>query len=111
MKTYIIINNIENKIIETVDDIQVNSIYGIYQNRGKAFWECKVVNLKIMEEKQSKNPKLFKSYIIKEIDLEKNSIITTYTLEDRNTMFDLNNEKYKIPVFYNTQSIDSYLYE
>ena len=102
MKTYIIINNIETEKIESADDIQVNTIYGIYQNKGKAFWECKVINLKIMEEQNSKNPKLLKNYIIKEINLENNNIIMTYTLVDRNTIIDLNNYKYKIPVFYNT---------
>ena len=111
MKTYIIINNIENNKIDSVDDIQVHSIYGIYQDRGKSFWECKIINLKIMEEKKNKNPKLLKNYIIKEIDLKNNNIITTYSLIDRNTIVDLNNEKYRIPVFYNTPISDKYLYE
>ena len=36
-------------------------VYGIYNSRNKSFWECKIVNGKLKNNK----------YIIKEINLEK----------------------------------------
>ena len=50
MNTYILIKNDTMPI--TAEDIKVNDIYGIYQNRCKAFWECKVANLKIINENE-----------------------------------------------------------
>ena len=79
----------------------IRNIYGIYQNRCKAFWECKVANLKIINEKKNNNPKLLKSYVLKEINLESNEIINSYYLNNRNQILDDNNNIYKIPVFYN----------
>tara|TARA_B110000971_G_scaffold150794_1_gene154004 strand:- start:93 stop:434 length:342 start_codon:yes stop_codon:yes gene_type:complete len=100
MKTYILIKN--DIIPETAEDIKVNSIYGIYQNKCKAFWECKIANLKIMEDKKSKNPKFLTTYVLKEINLETSEIITTYELKDRTNIVDINtNQNNKIPVFYN----------
>jgi len=98
MRTYILMNNDSSPV--TADDIKVDDIYGIYQNKCKAFWECKVTNLKIFEK--SKNIKSLRSYVIKEIELETSEIITTFELLDRNNIMDINtNEKFKIPVFYN----------
>jgi len=99
MKTYILMKN--DSIPENAEEIKVNDIYGIYQNRCKAFWECKVANLKIVNEKKNNNPKLLKSYVLKEINLESNEIINSYFLNNRNQILDDNNNIYKIPVFYN----------
>ena len=77
MKTYILMKN--NTLPITSDDIKVNDIYGIYQNRCKAFWECKVANLKIMNEKDSKNPELLESYVLKEINLETSEILLIFS--------------------------------
>ena len=52
MKTYILMKNESSP--ENAEDIKVNDIYGIYQNRCKAFWECKVANLKIVQEQKKK---------------------------------------------------------
>lgn len=90
-----------DSIPENAEEIKVNDIYGIYQNRCKAFWECKVANLKIVNEKKNNNPKLLKSYVLKEINLESNEIINSYFLNNRNQILDDNNNIYKIPVFYN----------
>ena len=106
MKTYILIKNNDN-IPNTAEDIKVNDIYGIYQNRCKAFWECKVANLKVMTEKNSKNPKFLDSYILKEVNLETSEIITSYSLIDRNNIIDTNENKYKIPTFYNDIKINT----
>ena len=65
------INNLNN-----AEDIKVSDIYGIYQNRCKAFWECKITNLKLLESK-----KKF-SYIIQEVELDNNQIVNTYKLFD-----------------------------
>jgi len=99
MKTYILMTN--DSIPENAEEIKVSDIYGIYQNRCKAFWECKVANLKIANEKKNNNPKLLKSYVLKEINLETNEIINSYFLNNRNQILDDNNTIYKIPVFYN----------
>ena len=50
MKTYILMKNDSNP--NNAEEIKVNDIYGIYQNKCKAFWECKVANLKILKEKK-----------------------------------------------------------
>ena len=99
MKTYILMKN--DSTPENAEEIKVSDIYGIYQNRCKAFWECKVANLKIVNEKKNKNPKLFKSYVLKEINLETNEIMNSYFLNNRNQIVDDSNIIYKIPVFYN----------
>ena len=98
MKTYILMKN--DSTPDNAEDIKVNDIYGIYQNRCKAFWECKVANLKIATKKNTKNPKILKSYVLKEINLESNEILNSYYLDDRNKILDENNNSYKIPVFY-----------
>jgi len=90
-----------DNVPETGDDIKVEDIYGIYQNRCKAFWECKVANLSLMKKQDSNNPKLLESYSLKEIDLETSSILNSYIMKDRNNMIDLNNKVQKIPTFYN----------
>ena len=105
MKTYILMKN--NTIPITSEDIKVNDIYGIYQNRCKAFWECKVANLKIMNDKNSKNPKLLESYVLKEINLETSEIVTSYSMIDRNNIIDSEDNKFKIPTFYNDIKINS----
>ena len=105
MKTYILMKN--NTIPITSEDIKVNDIYGIYQNRCKAFWECKVANLKIMNDKDSKNPKLLESYVLKEINLETSEIVTSYSMIDRNNIIDSEDNKFKIPTFYNDIKINS----
>ena len=52
-------------------------------------------------KKKNNNPKLFKSYVLKEINLETNEIMNSYFLNNRNQIVDDNNTLYKIPVFYN----------
>ena len=99
MKTYILMKNESNP--ENAEDIKVNDIYGIYQNRCKAFWECKVANLKIIQEQKKNNPKLLKSYILKEINLETNEIMNSFYLKNRNSIYDDNGILHKIPIFYN----------
>ena len=96
MKTFIIMKSGNEP--ETAEDIKVNDIYGIYQNKCKAFWECKLANLKIMKEN---NLNHLKYYVLKEINLETSEILMTYKLIDRNNIIDNNNIKYKIPIFYN----------
>jgi len=86
---------------ENAEDIKVNDIYGIYQNRCKAFWECKVANLKIVQEQQKNSLKLLKSYVLKEINLETNEIINSFYLNNRNSICDDSGILYKIPIFYN----------
>ena len=105
MKTYILIKNDSNP--DNAEEIKVNDIYGIYQNRCKAFWECKVANIKIMNEKDSKNPELLESYVLKEINLETSEIVTSYNMVDRNNVIDSENNKFKIPTFYNDIKINS----
>lgn len=99
MKTYILMKN--DSTPDNAEEIKVGDIYGIYQNRCKAFWECKVANLKIINEKKKNNPKLLKSYVLKEINLESNEILNSYFLNNRNQILDENHNIYKIPVFYN----------
>ena len=99
MKTYILMKNESNP--ENAEDIKVNDIYGIYQNRCKAFWECKVANLKIVQEQKKNSPKLLKSYVLKEINLETNEIMNSFYLNNRNSICDDNGILYKIPIFYN----------
>ena len=96
-----------DSVPETAEDIKVQDIYGIYQNKCKAFWECKVANLKFMNEMDSNNPKLLESYVLKEIDLETSNIITSYMLKDRSFILDTNNKTHKIPTFYNDVQISS----
>ena len=95
MKTYILMKNESNP--ENAEDIKVDDIYGIYQNRCKAFWECKVANLKILKEKKNN----LKSYVLKEINLETNEIINSFYLNNRNSICDDNGILHKIPIFYN----------
>ena len=82
---------------DNAEEIKVNDIYGIYQNKCKAFWECKVANLKILNEKKNN----LKSYVLKEINLETNEIINSFYLKNRNSICDDNGSVYKIPIFYN----------
>tara|TARA_B100001057_G_C22445788_1_gene793049 strand:+ start:120 stop:410 length:291 start_codon:yes stop_codon:yes gene_type:complete len=82
-------NNINN-----AEDIKVNDIYGIYQNRCKAFWECKIANLKLKLNRLD-------LYCLKEINLETNEIINSYTLKDRNFIIDQDGNIHKIPIFNN----------
>lgn len=99
MKTYILINSVSQPI--TADDIKVKDIYGIYQNKCKAFWECKIANSKIQERSFN--------YVLKEIELDSCEIITTYKLESRNTIINVKTgEKLKIPIFYNSRSKTNY---
>ena len=105
MKTYILMKN--NTIPETAEDIKVNDIYGIYQNRCKAFWECKVANLKLMKEKNINNPKLLETYVLKEINLETSSIVTSYSMINRTNMIDSDKNKFKIPTFYNDMQVSN----
>ena len=99
MKTYILMKNDSNP--DNAEDIKVNDIYGIYQNRCKAFWECKIANLKIVKKLKNINDKLLKSYVLKEINLETNEITNSYELQSRNQIIDKYFNKFKIPVFYN----------
>ena len=99
MKTYILMKN--DSIPVNAEEIKVNDIYGIYQNRCKAFWECKVANLKIINDQKNNNPIILKSYVLKEINLETNEILNSYFLNNRNQILDENKNVYKIPVFYN----------
>ena len=95
MKTYILMKNDSNP--DNAEEIKVNDIYGIYQNRCKAFWECKIANLKILKEKKNN----LKSYVLKEINLETNEIINSFYLKNRNSICDDNGYIHKIPIFYN----------
>ena len=105
MKTYILMKN-EN-VPETGEDIKVGDIYGIYQNRCKAFWECKVANLSLMKKKGSNNPKLLESYSLKEVELETSNILNSYIMKDRNNMIDCEYKIHKIPTFYNDVQISN----
>ena len=89
MKTYILIKNKKDINIQNAEDIKVSDIYGIYQNKCKAFWECRVVNLKN------------NIYTLKEINLETNEINNSFYLKDRTSIIDENGKIFKIPVFYN----------
>ena len=99
MKTYILMKN--DTTPESAEDIKVECIYGIYQNKCKAFWECKVANLNVINKSESKNINLIESYCLKEIDLESSKILNSFLMVDRNYIKDFNNNKYKIPTFYN----------
>tara|TARA_B100000886_G_scaffold279491_1_gene203539 strand:- start:256 stop:570 length:315 start_codon:yes stop_codon:yes gene_type:complete len=104
MKTYILMKNINN--LNNAEDIKVSDIYGIYQNRCKAFWECKIANLKLKKN-------IFDFYVIKEINLENNNIDNSYKLIDRLKIIDEHKEIYEIPVFYNDikREFDDILYK
>ena len=104
MKTYILMKN--NNNLSNAEDIKVSDIYGIYQNRCKAFWECKVANIKFKKDNLD-------YYVIKEINLENNNIDNSYKLIDRLKVIDQNNETYEIPVFYNDikKEFDNILYK
>lgn len=99
MKTYILMKN--DSTLTSAEDIKVEDIYGIYQNRCKAFWECKVANLNVIKKSESKNENLLESYSLKEIDLESSKILNSFLMIDRNYIKDLSETKYKIPTFYN----------
>lgn len=86
---------------ESAEDIKVDCIYGIYQNKCKAFWECKVANLNVIKKSESKSNNLIESYCLKEIDLESSKILNSFLMVDRNFIKDTNDKKYKIPTFYN----------
>ena len=90
MKTYIIMKYTND--INNADDIKVNDIYGIYQNRCKAFWECKIANIKLKINRLD-------LYCLKEINLETNEIINSYTLKDNDNIIDQDGNIYKIPIF------------
>lgn len=92
---------------QTAEDIKVQDIYGIYQNRCKAFWECKVANLNVIKKSGANNRGLIESYSLKEIDLESSKILNSFLLVDRNYVKDTNDKKYKIPTFYNDIQITS----
>ena len=93
MKTYILMKNRVN--FKTVEDIAVSDIEGVYQNICKAFWECRVINLENFKKKKS-----LKEYIIKEIELETDEILTTYEILNKNTIVNLKTQKkHNIPVF------------
>ena len=105
MKTYILMKNVEGILASS--DIKVKDIHGIYQNKCKGFWECKVVNLKMFED-----TKRLDEYILKEIELDNSEIVTTYRLKDKNNIEDLNtHKKYKIPVFYNYDIKNKIIYD
>jgi hypothetical protein len=91
MKTYILMKNTENLI--NSDDIKVSDIYGIYQNRCKSFWECKIANLKLENN-------ILDLYVINEINLENNIIENSYKLIDRKNISDKFGNIYNIPSFY-----------
>lgn len=84
MNIFIIIN--KDVVIENPDDIKVNMVYGLYNSRSKSFWECKLVNNKMKENK----------YIIKEINLDDNKISNTYKMYDNYSVIDKKDYKYKI---------------
>ena len=90
MKTYIIMKYTND--INNAEDIKVNDIYGIYQNRCKAFWECKIANIKLKINRLD-------LYCLKEINLETNEIINSYTLKDNDNIIDQYGNIYKIPIF------------
>ncbi len=90
MKTYIIMKYTND--INNAEDIKVNDIYGIYQNRCKAFWECKIANIKLKINRLD-------LYCLKEINLETNEIINSYTLKDNDNIIDQDGDIYKIPIF------------
>lgn len=90
MKTYIIMKYTND--INNAEDIKVNDIYGIYQNRCKAFWECKIANIKLKINRLD-------LYCLKEINLETNEIINSYTLKDNDNIIDQDGNIYKIPIF------------
>jgi len=73
MKTYILINS--NINISSTDDIQVNSIYGIYQKQKKAIYEACIANKK-------------NNYNIYEIDLTENKITNMFKFTGNNTFID-----------------------
>jgi hypothetical protein len=83
MKTYILINS--NIKIASTDDIQVNSIYGIYQKQKKAIYEACIANTN-------------NSYNIYEIDLTNNKITNILKFNGDNKFIDLNKKNYTLDV-------------
>lgn len=83
MKTYILINS--NIKIASTDDIQVNSIYGIYQKQKKAIYEACIANTT-------------NSYNIYEIDLTNNKITNILKFNGDNKFIDLNKKNYTLDV-------------
>ena len=83
MKTYIFINS--NIKIASTDDIQVNSIYGIYQKQKKAIYEACIANTN-------------NSYNIYEIDLTNNKITNILKFNGDNKFIDLNKKNYTLDV-------------
>ena len=73
MKSYILVSS--DIKIKSPDDIQVNSIYGIYQKRKKAIYEAILAN---------KN----KEYNIYEIDLINNQITNIFTFDGNDQFID-----------------------
>jgi len=89
MKTYILMKN--KNTSDMFNDIKVEDIYSIHQDKQLSFIECLKINLKI------KNNKLLDKYIVKEINLDNDMIKTTYKLLNNNYIINLNNnKKYKI---------------
>ena len=88
MKTFILTkNNLDN-----FNEIKVNDIYSIYQDKFLSFSECLDINLKI------KNNKKLDKYIIKEINLDTDEVEKVYKILNQNYIIDINNNiKYKIP--------------
>ena len=88
MKTFILTkNNFDN-----FNEIKVDDVYSIYQDKFQSFSECLIINLKI------KNNKNLDKYIIKEINLDTDEVDKIYKIENNNYIRDItNNIKYKIP--------------
>ena len=76
--------------INTPDDIQVSSIYGIYQKRKKAIYEAILAN---------KN----KKYNIYEIDLINNKITNIFLFDGKDKFIDSNENIHKLDL--NLESI------
>ena len=58
-------------------------------------------------DKKEKNKKYLKSYILKEVNLDKNKITNSFYLKNRNYIYDDNEIIHKIPIFYNEIQIYS----
>ena len=84
--------------LNNIKDINIKDIYGIYQNKCKAFWECKIINLN--------NNKIVNNYVLLELNLNNFKIINIYNLFDRNYIIDINLNKYKIKTSYNNLLIN-----
>jgi hypothetical protein len=83
MKTYILINSTIK--IDSTDDIQVSSIYGIYQKQKKAIYEAYIANTN-------------NSYNIYEIDLTNNKITNILKFNGENKFIDINKKNYTLDV-------------